>query len=699
MRATSQKMISGEMMRMKILSNPSKITELLLDYPIIKTNKKIEYLNIESAFDIEVSSFYEGDEKRATMYAWIFGIGGNCVMGRTWDEFIKMINFISDYYKLSTSKRLLVYVHNLSYEFQFIKHYFNWEKVFASDDRKPIYALAMNGIEFRCSYILSGYSLETVGKNLKIYPVEKKVGDLDYSLIRHSKTPLTEKEIGYIINDALVVMNYIKEERERLGDISRIPLTKTGYVRNYCRKACSYKKKWFENRSLMNELQIRSPQEYEQLKRAFQGGFTHGNHWYVMKTMKDVSSYDFTSSYPAVMMSERFPMSSSKLVTIKTKDEFKYYLKRYCCLFDVKFNDLKTKLDFEHPISTSKCKNLKNYISDNGRLVSCESMTTTITDVDFEIIEKFYTWSSMAVKNFRIYKRGYLPKNFILSIIKLYEDKTVLKGVKDKELEYQHSKEQLNSTYGMTVTDICREVIEYTTEWITTDPDIVDSLESYNASKKRFLFYPWGVWITAYARKNLFSGIYEFKYDYIYSDTDSIKVLNAKDHAEYFTNYNKNIESKLKKMCFLYDIDYSRVSPKTIEGKIKPIGVWDYEGTYSRFKTLGAKRYMTEEDGNLSLTVSGVNKKFAIPYLKDKYGSNTNVFNAFDEGLIIPENYTGKNIHTYIDDYHSGEVTDYLGKTYHYSEMSAVHMEPTSYEMSFANEFIKYLKGVRTKIL
>ena len=723
---------------MKTIFNLQDLPELLDDFKEIKTNKKITYLNIESAFDIEVSSFYENswneEDKRACMYAWIFGIGGKCIIGRTWDEALTLFNDISTRYSLDLNKRLIVYVHNLSYEFQFIRKLFHWHKVFAIDDRKPIYAVTMNGIEFRCSYILSGYSLETVGKNLKKYPVEKKTGDLDYSLKRHSKTPLTEKEIGYILNDALVVMSYIKEEMERLGNITRIPLTKTGYVRNYCRKCCTTEWKWFHNRSLMNELQINSPQEYLQLKRAFQGGFTHANHWYVCKIMKNVTSYDFTSSYPAVMMSERFPMSSGKVVEIKSKEEFDFYIKRYCCLFDVRFINLKTKLDFEHPISTSKCRELKNHLSDNGRLVECESMITTITDVDFEIIEKFYTWDKMKVKNFRIYKRGYLPKDFIESIIKLYEDKTTLKGVKGMELEYQHSKEQLNSTYGMTVTDICRDLIEYMTEWTKESPDLKESLEKYNASRKRFLFYPWGVWVTAYARRNLFTGILEFGYDYIYSDTDSLKVINVEKHKDYFVRYNQALENKLHRMCDLYKIDYSRISPKTIKGETKLIGVWDYDGFYTRFKTLGAKRYMVEKENELSLTVSGVNKQYAIPYLLEHYATTedihkiktkpikerkgfefceetrSNVFNAFDEGLLIPSTYksiitektesgTGKNLHTYIDESHMGVVRDYNNVFYNYYEASAVHMEPTSYELSFAHEFILYLKGVKTKLL
>lgn len=723
-------MISGEMK--KTIFSLEELPILLEDFKIIKTNKKINYINIESAFDIEVSSFYEGEEKRCSMYAWIFGINGKCIIGRTWDEAIQLFNTISEHYGLDLNNRLIVYVHNLSYEFQFFRHLFKWDKVFAIDERKPIYAVSMIGIEFRCSYLLSGYSLETVGKNLKIYHVEKKTGDLDYSLIRHSKTPLTRKEVGYILNDALVVMAYIKEEMERLGNITRIPLTKTGYVRNYCRKCCQYKGKWWNNRSLMNELQIQSPQEYEQLKRAFMGGFTHANHWYVCKIMSNVTSYDFTSSYPAVMMSEKFPMSSAKLVEIHSRDEFDFYIKRYCCLFDIRFVGLKHKLDFEHPLSSSKCREIKNAVIDNGRIAECESLVTTITDIDFEVLEKFYKWDKMSVKNFRIYKRGYLPKDFIESIIKLYEDKTTLKGVKGMELEYQHSKEQLNSTYGMTVTDICRDLIEYMTEWTIDSPDLKEALDKYNRSKKRFLFYPWGVWVTAYARRNLFSGILEFGYDYIYSDTDSIKVLNVDNHRDYFVRYNQAIENKLHKMCDLHGINYDRISPRTIEGKKKLIGIWDFDGFYTRFKTLGAKRYMVEkEDHSLSLTVSGVNKKNAIPYLLEHYATEediaklkngngkefefseetkTNVFNAFDEGLYIPSSYvslvtgktesgTGKNIHTYIDESHSGYITDYKGKTIMYKERSGIHMEGTSYELSFAHDFIQYLKGVRTKIL
>lgn len=169
---------------------------------------KIEYINIPCSFDIETTSFFRlnGKEKVAIMYEWTLGINGLCLIGRTWNEFINIMKEISLRLDLCSTYRLIFYVHNLAYEFQFMRKYFEWEKVFSIDNRKPIYALTALGIEFRCSYILSGYNLENVGKNLMKYKIKKKVGDLDYSLLRHSKTVLTDLEIGYCINDVKVVM-------------------------------------------------------------------------------------------------------------------------------------------------------------------------------------------------------------------------------------------------------------------------------------------------------------------------------------------------------------------------------------------------------------------------------------------------------------------------------------------------------------
>ena len=687
----------------RTIYNPLQIVEMLDTYVTnaltVKTNKKIEYFNIPCSFDIETTSFYEGEEKRAIMYEWTLGLNGAVMIGRTWDEFNAVYNTIIDRLQLWKDRRLIIYIHNAGFEFQFIRKRFQWLNVFSLDERKPVYAVTVDGVEFRCSYLLSGYNLAMLGKQLQRYKVEKMNGDLDYSLYRHSKTPLTDKEIGYCANDVRVVMAYIQECIDRDGDISRIPLTKTGYVRNYCRNCCMYDGshknnawKYLYYRRIMGGLQI-EVDEYGQLKRAFQGGFTHANAFYSGKTVTNVGSFDFTSSYPAVMISEQFPMSSAELITIHSTEDFKRNLMLYCCLFDVEIYGLESTTLVEHPLSLSRCRNARNYTEDNGRLVECEYLFTTLTEQDYFILKKFYRWKQFKVGNFRRYKRGYLPTDFVKAVLKLYSDKTTLKNVVGKEEEYLRSKEMINSCYGMTVTDICRDEITYTDEWSNQAVDIVKTLDKYNNSRRRFLFYPWGVWVTAYARKNLFTGIYEFGTDYIYSDTDSIKAVNIDKHMDYINEYNRRIIAKLERACKFHNIDPATIRPRTIEGKEKPLGVWDFEGIYSRFKTLGAKRYMTEKNGEISITVSGVNKHCAVPYLLEKYGGG--VFEAFTEGLYIPPQHTGKNTHTYIDDEQTGFIRDYRGVTAAYHELSSTHLEAAEYSLSLSDAYIDYLKGIR----
>ena len=112
----------------------------------------------------------------------------------------------------------------------------------------------------------------------------------------------------------------------------------------------------------------------------------------------------------------------------------------------------------------------------------------------------------------------------------------------------------------MCVTNPLRDEFTYTGKWDTntlTDKEKEEMLQKYNESKNRFLFYPWGVFVTAYARRNLFTAIYEAKDDYIYSDTDSIKLKNADFHKKYFDTYNNVVYNKLKAACKHHKKDLS----------------------------------------------------------------------------------------------------------------------------------------------
>ena len=112
---------------------------------------------------------------------------------------------------------------------------------------------------------------------------------------------------------------------------------------------------------------------------------------------------------------------------------------------------------------------------------------------------------------------------------------------------------------------------------------------------------------------------------------------------------------------------------------------------------------MTETNGKISLTVSGLNKKTVIPYL---YTLGKDLFELFDEDLYIPKEYvlngkkisaTGKNIHTYIDTPQDGVITDYLGNKSEYHELSSVHIEKADYTLSISDVYLNYLLSIRTK--
>lgn len=727
------KLVQVSFSPMEVIYN--NIEDILTPVKFIKNNKGVLYGNVSCSIDIETSSFYYNSygetkkecplikkgknyipdpewKKGGCMYMYGIGINGKVVIHRTYEELKEDINKIVKYYELNENKRMIFFIHNLAYEFQWIRNHFKWDKVFAIEERKPIYAIMDNGIELRCSYLLTGYKLEKLGDQLTKYKVKKLVGNLDYSLIRTSYTKtITEDEYMYLINDNLVVMCYIQELIERLGNILKFCITKTGFVRKLVKNNCFYedkshrhnKYKYLKYRDFISHLTINSVSMYKQLKRAFQGGFTHGNNWYIDKILENLGSFDFTSSYPFCAISEEFPMDSGKIVEIHSKEELNKYLKCYCCLFDVTFYDLKSKIDFEHYLSSSKCIIKGDYYNDNGRIVNADILSTTITEQDYMIIKKTYKWSKCEYKNFRIFKKDYLPKDIILTILEEYGKKTILKDVKGKEVEYQVSKENVNSIYGMMVTDIARETFTYIdNEWGVDEPDLINELEKYNDSKKRFLYYPWGVWITAYARRNLWSGILEFKDDYVYSDTDSIKGKNIAKHMDYINKYNEIVVHKLEKMCKKLDIDFNLCKPKTIKGEEKMLGVWDFEGdinsliSYSKFKTLGAKRYMyVYPNGELSFTISGLNKKVCVPYLKSIYNDNNDIFNIFTDNMYIPKGKTGKMVHTYIDEELNIEITDYEGTRSQVHELSFIHLEDCDCTLTMSKSFIEYLKTFR----
>lgn len=102
----------------------------------------------------------------------MFSINDKVYCGRTWQEFYNFLNRLEFF---AGNYRKVVFVHNLSFEFNFLRNIFTFDNVFARKSRKVIRCdIKEYNIEFRCSYMLANCSLENLSDTYKL-PVKKLV--------------------------------------------------------------------------------------------------------------------------------------------------------------------------------------------------------------------------------------------------------------------------------------------------------------------------------------------------------------------------------------------------------------------------------------------------------------------------------------------------------------------------------------------
>lgn len=553
-------------------------------------------------FDIETTSIITGTDARnnlmrdAIIYSGQFYDGTTYKQVRSLEDCIDTLKLIESRVAKGSKEKVCIYVHFLSYEFQFIKDFFRWEKILATSQRKIISA-ETRGLVFRCSYFLSNMSLKKFLEAENV-PAEYQKSSMDFNVRRFPWTPLTDDELIYMRNDVVGLHIAIQGLIHQTPDdnINQLPLTNTGYVRTDCRKAVTKNK---ANRSRFTR-EAMPLNVYKLVHEAFRGGNTHANRNYVKKVCKGVASVDIASSYPFQILVHKYPTKFYKMAKFN-QTEFNFYRQRdYALIIRVKLANVALKPRVPVPyLSLSKCHNCVGYKLDNGRVLSCESCEMVITEIDWDIIQSQYTFDYTICEVWYSVKKE-LPDELKKVVIDYYEKKTTLKGVDD--YFYMKSKNRLNSCYGMMVTAILREsyaIDNLTHLVIATMDDEGTQLSKHYKSFSSFLSYQWGVWVTAYARQQLQNMIDIIGYDdFIYCDTDSCKFMHYDKHKADIDAYNKELEALAIEHGAYADMN----------GKRYCMGVFEYEGMSEKFKTWGAKKYMAGSDDNFKITISGVPK-------------------------------------------------------------------------------------------
>lgn len=630
------------------------------------------YVDRVCAFDIETTGLDEIEQ--SIMYVWQFQLDEDyTIIGRTWEEFMEMMRNIRI---LIPGRWLVIYVHNLSYEFQFLSGIYDFtpDEVFCMDSRKILRADMMGCFEFRCSYIQSNMSLNEFTTKYQVKH-QKISGDLfNYDKKRYPWTELNDLELEYITNDVLGLVEAIKKEMAMDGDnLYRIPLTSTGYVRRDVKKAMNT----YSRTALRKQL----PDEhiFKLLHQAFRGGNTHANRYYTGLIQENVTGYDISSSYPAQQVCRSgFPVGEWFSEDPKDLD---YVLKlmeirKHCCLMVVVIRNIKlrNKLWGCPYISVSKCKQLYHFVNDNGRVLEADYLEITLTEIDLKIILEEYQFDSIDFIEFYHTRSGKLPKEITSLTLKWFERKTALKGVEGQEIFYMKEKNKLNSVYGMSVQNPAKPMMKYQNGlYALEDKPLAEILAESN--RRAFQAYSWGVWVTAYARRELEDGLRLIApEDFLYSDTDSIKFLGDYDDA--FKRFNQDQKR----------IAVERgASAKDAKGKNHYLGVYEFDGKYKEFCTLGAKKYVYTDASGLHCTIAGVNKKLGAEELSEHGG-----IKAFKEGFVFRK---AGGLESIYNDF--PEIKSYKVEGREISITKNVYLKPSSYTLGLTGEYKRLIDDLQ----
>lgn len=633
---------------------------------------KLRYRDCVCAFDIETTTTTIRGEEINFMYIWQFQIDYDVtIIGRTWEEFRQFRQKLID---TLNGDALVIYVHNLAYEWQYIKSLYNFgpEDVFAVESRKVIKCIMSNCLEFRCSLALSNMSLAHFTAAMRV-PHQKQSGEeFNYSKTRYPWTALTAKELKYAAHDVLGLVEAVKRRMALSGDtLYTVPLTSTGYPRRDMKQAM----RSFPRRIIQE--QQPSYDVYLLLRGGFRGGDTHANRYFSGKCVKNMIGMDRSSSYPDVMINDPFP-GSGWIKAEPTVENLRNLIKNgKAVIFSCDFTNIRLadKWCGDPYLPYDKCGNTVNAYTDNGRILQADYVDViAITDIDLRIILDIYRFDDMTVHQMYFCDYKPLPAPIKGVINTYYQGKTALKGIENDSDEnavaYATYKALLNSLYGLMAMDPIRQEIKWSgQDFYLDEKDPEQALKT--ATAKTCLNYAWGVWVTAWARYRLHQGIKIAGNEaFVYCDTDSVKYV---DYGQDWTAYNEIRKQKS---------EANGGSAVDATGKRHWMGVYECEGHYDEFITLGAKRYAYTDSKGLHMTVSGVDKKKGARELK--------TLDNFYDGFVFYN--SGKTESDYVD----APVSDRIIVDGNIIEITSyVIIRDTTYTLGLSNAYRNLLALIK----
>lgn len=294
----------------------------------------------------------------------------------------------------------------------------------------------------------------------------------------------------------------------------------------------------------------------------------------------------------------------------------------------------------------------KQNVIDNGKLLKAKKFRITVTNIDLLNFRLFYDFKITACFSLestinKQYADDYIQNTIRYHLVKKQElDDAINRGKPLNELkdftgsnlftgveltniqhmtdaqkdnflhaEYQATKTNgLNNQYGINVQKIVNDNITFNLKTFEYEKELntIQGCQGTQTTRD----YITGMYITAYARLDLCYMAYRIFNELptaqvCYWDTDSLKVKVLKTERSkldaIFKSYNDNI----------YTIRQQSVNKY---GTLYKLGIWELDGEYKYFYTLGAKKYVIcDFNNNIKVTNAGINKRAMSDFLTGKY--------------------------------------------------------------------------------
>lgn len=490
--------------------------------------------------------------------------------------------------KKQKRQKLSVFTHNLKFDGDFIMSWLlHGNGEITQETRENVLynftAVWEDGeveVTFRDSLKIFPQSAAKIGE---LYGIPKLKGEWDYDKFRwpDERTPISPEEWSYVDHDVMIIsraladyraQGYVENTQAAIAYNDRLRRTYPKFrktIAQYLKKS-DYER--YVN-SFPKDIKPLPFKLHEHLSMGYFGGISYLNPRYANLPLEFVYSYDVHSMYPDKMANAWLPVGLPMIIENPTQEEAWRMIRTYHCVM-VDIEDLSLKLKSEDHFPALMFPTSKGSIRMEGKILRCEHESICLTGIDCRIMESEYDISSCVITRIYLFKsvQGHY-KNFVDYWMQIKSDADRIlndenASAEDKaaaKIRRSLAKVMMNSSYGKDGTKLLRKPhhtrLDQETDLLVSDPDIeVAEIEYY---------LPSAIFICALARQQLWKAVKLLRREFIYCDTDSVKVT---------ARGREILESSPD-----FDIDDYR------------LGSWGYEGEYRTAKFVRQKTYSYEQ--------------------------------------------------------------------------------------------------------